>query len=103
MIPTPESLALLATYRGAAEQLGLAVDGEATGGCSDAGLTASLGVPTLCGVGPVGGKAHTEDEYIERKSLAERARAAALVVLHHRGGRGNTCGDACGSPSTASA
>lgn len=84
MMPTAESLALLATYREAAVRLGFEADGEATGGCSDAGLTASLGVPTLCGTGPVGGKAHTEDEYVERASLVARAQAVALVVMNHR-------------------
>ena len=84
MMPTADSLALLATYRAAAARLGFDADGEATGGCSDAGLTASLGVPTLCGTGPVGGKAHTEDEYVERASLVERAQAVALVVMNHR-------------------
>jgi glutamate carboxypeptidase len=90
MMPTPDSLALLATYRAAAARLGFVADGEATGGCSDAGLTASLGVPTLCGTGPVGGKAHTEDEYVERASLVERAQAVALVVMNHRPTRPKT-------------
>ncbi len=90
MMPTRESLALLDTYRAVAGRLGFGVDGEATGGCSDAGLTASLGIPTLCGVGPVGGKAHTEDEYIERSSLVTRAQAAALVALDHRPTRQKT-------------
>ena len=83
MMPTADSLALLATYRAAAARLGFTADGEATGGCSDAGLTASLGVPTLCGTGPVGGKAHTEDEYVERASVVPRAQAVALVILNH--------------------
>lgn len=90
MMPSPDSLALLATYRAAAARLGFAADGEATGGCSDAGLTASLGVPTLCGTGPVGGKAHTEDEYVERASLVSRAQAVALVVLNHPSTRPKT-------------
>jgi len=90
MMPTEESLALLATYRAVAARLGFDADGEATGGCSDAGLTASLGVPTLCGTGPVGGKAHTEDEYVERASLVARAQAVALVVLNHPSTRPKT-------------
>ena len=84
MMPTADSLALLESYRAAAVRLGFEADGEATGGCSDAGLTASLGVPTLCGTGPVGGKAHTDEEYVERASLVARAQAVALVVTSHR-------------------
>lgn len=90
MMPTADSLALLESYREASASLGLGVEGEATGGCSDAGLTASLGVPTLCGTGPVGGNAHTDDEYIERDSLVTRAQALALVILRHRSERRKT-------------
>jgi glutamate carboxypeptidase len=90
MMPSPDSLALLATYRAVAARLGFDANGEATGGCSDAGLTATLGVPTLCGTGPVGGKAHTEDEYVERASLVGRAQAVALVVLNHPSTRPKT-------------
>jgi glutamate carboxypeptidase len=84
MVPAPEALALFATYCAAASSVGFAVQGEATGGCSDAGFASSLGIPTLCGLGPVGGHAHTEDEYVERASLVPRAQALALTVLRHR-------------------
>ncbi|MCF5714674.1 M20 family metallopeptidase, partial [Pseudomonas tremae] len=53
---------LLAIYQGLAQELGFAVEGEFTGGCADSGFTASLGIPTLCGLGPVGGKVHTDRE-----------------------------------------
>jgi glutamate carboxypeptidase len=84
MVPDDEARRLFATYRDAAASLGIEVDAEATGGCSDAGFTASLGIPTLCGVGPVGGNAHTEDEYVERDSLVTRAQALALTISRHR-------------------
>lgn len=83
MTPSPSSLALLETYRASARTLGFSVEGESTGGCSDAGFAASLGTPTLCGLGPVGGHAHTDDEYVERQSLVPRAQALALTLLHH--------------------
>ncbi len=47
---------LLALYQREAQAIGFSVEGEFTGGCADSGFTASLGVPTLCGLGPVGGK-----------------------------------------------
>jgi glutamate carboxypeptidase len=49
------------------------------GGCADSGFAASAGAPTICGVGPVD-KAHTEEEYIEIATLAQRARVAALTA-----------------------
>lgn len=84
MVPTAEALSLLETYQDAAKTLGFSVGGEATGGCSDAGFAASLGTPTLCGLGPVGGHAHTDAEYVERASLTPRAQAVALTILRHQ-------------------
>ncbi len=66
---------LLARYQASAARIGFAVEGEFTGGCSDAGFTASLGIPTLCGVGPVGAKAHTDQEYCCLDTLVPRAQA----------------------------
>ncbi|MCO6049241.1 M20 family metallopeptidase [Mesorhizobium sp. RP14(2022)] len=83
MEPSEQSLRLFEAYRQGAAEIGFTVDGESTGGCSDAGLSASLGVPTLCGLGPIGGNAHTTNEYVERASLVPRAQALALLVLRH--------------------
>ncbi len=57
------------------------------GGGSDANLLAAAGLPCLDGLGPVGGKLHSADEYIVLPSLAERARIAAafLTQLAWRG------------------
>lgn len=66
---------------GAAAQVGLKIEGEFTGGCADSGFTAHVGAPTLCAVGPVGGKAHSPDEYLETASLVPRAQALALTIL----------------------
>lgn len=81
MVPSANSRILFDLYRTAAQTIGFAVEGEATGGCSDAGFAASLGVPTLCGLGPVGGRAHTDAEYVERASILPRAQALALTIL----------------------
>lgn len=54
---------LMSIYRLEAKSLGLSIDGEFTGGCSDAGWTSSMGIPTLCATGPVGAFTHTDREY----------------------------------------
>ncbi|APW39865.1 peptidase M20 [Rhodoferax koreense] len=72
---------LLKRYQASAAQIGFAVEGEFTGGCSDAGFTASLGIPTLCGVGPVGAKAHTDGEYCNLDTLVPRAQALVGTIL----------------------
>jgi glutamate carboxypeptidase len=40
-----------------------------------------VGCPTLCAVGPVGGNAHTPEEYLEVDSIVPRAQALALTIL----------------------
>ncbi|CAO1666930.1 M20 family metallopeptidase [Salinicola sp. NYA28a] len=75
------SEALFVRYRAQAKKLGFSVEGEFTGGCSDAGTTASLGIPTLCGTGPVGAKMHTDDEYCRLDTFVPRAQAVAATIL----------------------
>ncbi|HKH33863.1 MAG TPA: M20 family metallopeptidase, partial [Beijerinckiaceae bacterium] len=72
--------ALFQTYQGAMKELGRPLEGEFTGGCADSGFTASVGCPTLCAVGPVGGKAHSPEEYLEVESFVPRAQAMALTI-----------------------
>ena len=76
-----ESGALLETYAAASLDLGMSVTGAFTGGCADSGFTAAVGCPTLCAVGPVGGNAHTPEEYLEVDSIVPRAQALALAIL----------------------
>lgn len=52
-----------------------------TGGCADSGFAAATGTPTICAVGPVGGRAHSPDEYMEVDTIVPRAQALALAVL----------------------
>lgn len=49
------------------------LEGVAVGGGSDGNFTAAVGVPTLDGMGAVGGGAHADHEYVEVPSLVPRA------------------------------
>ncbi len=71
---------LFETYARVSARLGATVAGEFAGGCADSGFTASVGCPTLCAVGPIGGRAHTPDEYLEVASLTPRAQAVAATI-----------------------
>jgi glutamate carboxypeptidase len=77
---TAGNAGLLEIYRKAARQAGLALEGEATGGCADSGFTSAVGTPTLCATGPVGGLAHSPEEYLEVDSIVPRALALASAV-----------------------
>ncbi|MGN9909064.1 M20 family metallopeptidase [Phytohabitans sp. LJ34] len=72
---------LLEVAAAAAKDLGLPpVEGAYAPGASDANFTAALGVPTLDGLGAVGGGAHARGEYIEVRHLPERAALLAAVM-----------------------
>ncbi|HRI90506.1 MAG TPA: M20 family metallopeptidase [Accumulibacter sp.] len=77
---TDESRMLLDTYTAAAARFGVQVTAEFTGGCADSGLTAAVGCPTLCSVGPAGGGGHTPEEFVVIDSLLPAAQTLAVAV-----------------------
>lgn len=66
--------------RHVAAALGFEVYAATTGGTSDGNFTAALGIPTLDGLGPVGGLDHGPDEFIEISSIAPRAGLLAGLI-----------------------
>jgi glutamate carboxypeptidase len=81
--PMPESAsaALFAVAAAAARRDGLpALHGVAVGGGSDGNFTAAIGVPTLDGLGAVGGGAHADHEYVLVDTMIDRARLLAAIV-----------------------
>ena len=68
-------------------------DGVAVGGASDGNFTAGIGVPTLDGLGAVGGGAHADDEHVlvalipERLLLLERLLQEQLAAATPGEGR----------------
>lgn len=80
---TPATERLVALARELAAELGLGLRDASTGGCSDANTIAAVGVPTLDGLGPVGGDDHSEREWIDLATIPERA--ALLAGLIARG------------------
>ena len=81
LVETPESRRLFDHYVACAGDVGLTPDGEFTGGCADSGFAAGVGAPTLCATGPVGGRAHSPEEYLEVATMVPRAQALALAIL----------------------
>ncbi|HVL53656.1 MAG TPA: M20 family metallopeptidase [Vitreimonas sp.] len=64
-----------------AAQLGFELHDAATGGASDANTTSGMGVPTIDGLGPIGGNDHSPAEYLEVDSIVPRvAMLAGLLV-----------------------
>ncbi len=69
----------LAQQVASAQDLG-PLDGKAVGGGSDGNFTAAIGVPTLDGLGAVGGGAHADHEYVEVAAMVPRARLVAGLI-----------------------
>ena len=63
-----------------AQRVAPGIEGFAVGGGSDGNFTAAVGVPTLDGLGAVGGGAHAETELVIVATMPERARLVAGIV-----------------------
>jgi len=80
MQPTPASQALYARARKIALTLGFDMGAVKVGGASDGNLTAAEGLPTLDGLGPKGGGAHSRNEHVDIADLSRRAALLAALV-----------------------
>lgn len=76
--PMPESAS--ATLFPIAEQVSPGIIGFSVGGGSDGNFTAAIGVPTLDGLGAVGGGAHADSEHLIVDTMPERAALIANLV-----------------------
>ncbi len=64
-----------------AGRLGFETKDSATGGASDANTTSGLGVPSIDGLGPIGGMDHSPEEYLEVDSIVPRTALIAALLL----------------------
>jgi glutamate carboxypeptidase len=63
-----------------ADRLGIRIDAEFRPGVSDANFIAQTGTPVIDGLGPVGGRDHSPEEYLIKSSLPRRALLLACVL-----------------------
>lgn len=80
MVRTERIAQLFMAVRGLAALVGRDLTESLTGGGSDGCLTSVAGAPTLDGLGPHGGRAHTAEEYLEIDSLVPCAALLALAL-----------------------
>jgi glutamate carboxypeptidase len=74
-------LPLLELAQAAAADLGLpALAGAHAAGASDGNFTGGLGVPTLDGLGAVGGGSHARSEYADVTMMPDRAALLAALI-----------------------
>lgn len=76
--PMPESAS--ATLFPLAEAAQPGIGGVAVGGASDGNFTAALGIPTLDGLGAVGGGAHADHEWVDVTAMPARVALLAGIL-----------------------
>jgi glutamate carboxypeptidase len=81
MEKTPATATLAGMAIELAGRLGFELADTSTGGASDANTTSGVGAPTLDGLGPVGGNAHSPSEYMELDSIVPRTTLLAALLL----------------------
>ena len=78
---TPASAELLAEATTIAAGIGQTLSHGRVGGASDANLTSALGIPTLDGLGALGGGAHAVNEHVDIDSLISRSELLAALLV----------------------
>jgi len=74
------SATLFARAKSLANQMNLSLGECTAGGGSDGNFTAALGIPTLDGLGAVGGGAHSRREHIVINTMPQRAALLAALL-----------------------
>lgn len=79
---------LFELLKNCAEEIGLNIRWQPSGGVCDGNLLSAAGLPTIDTMGAVGGHIHTSDEFIFIPSLVERAKLTACFLMqlaeHHQ-------------------
>ena len=72
---------LLSMARNIGHELGIPLEIKPTGGCCDGNNLACAGIPNIDTLGVQGGAIHSEQEYLNVKSLIPRAKLSAAILL----------------------
>ncbi|MBB4980771.1 MULTISPECIES: M20 family metallopeptidase [Streptomyces] len=87
MEDTAASRRMLGRAQDIGVRLGLTFGATATGGVGDANTIAGTGVPTLDGLGPVGGADHTPEEWLDVSTVPARVALLASLIADLGDGR----------------
>ena len=85
MLPSEKTGQLMKLIETQGKRVGVTFGWTASGGGSDGSFSADAGAPTIDGMGPIGGGAHTDGEYMEWNSVIPRAKLLIAVleeILH---------------------
>ncbi len=80
MEKTVASAYLVDLIHGVGKQLGVSFQDVQTGGTSDGNYVSEMGIPTLDGLGPIGGLDHSPNEYLDMDSIVQRTALLAGFI-----------------------
>ena len=82
MDATEDNYALAAHIGSVSEKYGFgAMEPQLKSSGSDASYTTMAGAPSVCSVGPSGGRAHSPEEFMNKSSLVPRAKVLAASII----------------------
>ena len=82
MIPSEKTNQLCSVIDTIGHELKIPFGWTASGGGSDGSFSAFAGIPTIDGLGPVGGGAHSVGEYLEIPTVEPRLRLLKNIIVH---------------------
>ena len=80
MVDVPGAKVLRSVFEDVGKQMDTFVSFKKSGGVSDANFTTSVGIPTVCSIGLIGGAFHTDHEYVELDSIQQRLDLLTAVI-----------------------
>lgn len=84
MNPSEKTMELCDLISTIGKNLKIDINYAETGGGSDANFTSALGVPTVDGMGPIGGGAHSVNEYLEIQSIIPRINLLKEIIKNFK-------------------
>ena len=81
MIPTEKTEKLFRMAEFIGSGIGIDIKWAQTGGGSDGNFSAALGVPTIDGLGPIGGGTHSVNEYLVIDSIEQRMHLLSELIV----------------------
>lgn len=82
LVQLPKASLLIDSVASAAQEIGISIGFGGSGAASDGNNLTALGIATIDGMGPIGGREHSSDEYLELGSLFERTLLLAVSILN---------------------
>ena len=96
MEKSPATARLVALAQDVAHDMGFDLSDASTGGASDANTTSGMGLPTLDGLGPIGGDDHSADEWLDVSSIVPRVALLAGLIARASEGVAPSASDLAG-------